>query len=210
MRELKVNLEEIVNSAIRSCRGEFYYFDENGIYKKVSSTEAEKILNNVFIREDGSAFCSISYNIRDTVNLNLFNKALGKLKIGDDFNKLRNIYQEIEFDFHERPEGLDRFITKIDSPQFIRMPQNQDLKVFDFIYIDVFVVTEWESDIYKYILANRKEITNKVINKLKNNKSFQKYSVPINFLKLTKCTYSKGQNFIRFVFELKKLNNSQA
>ncbi len=203
MRELKISLEEIVNHALRNCRGKCYYFDENGIYKKISSTEARVILNNVYTRCDGSIFSRINNDIRNKVNLNTFNKALGKMRVGDTFDELKELYQKVEFEHYERPEALDRFITKIDLPKFIRMPENQDSEVFDFIHIDAFVVTEWESDIYKYILKNRKKIIDKVVNRLKTDKCFKTYSVPINFLKLSEVTYSKSKNLIRFVFELK-------
>ena len=205
MRQLQIKLEEIINHALKGCKGEYYYFDEKGIYRRISSIEAKEVLNNIYTRYDGSTF-HFFYN--NKVNMNIFNKALGRMKVGNNFDEFKEIYENIEFDHHIKPEGMDRFITKIDLPKFIKKPENQDLEVFDFIYIDVFVVTEWESDIYKYILENRKEITNRVVNKLKTNRRFKKFSIPINFLKLTKITYSRGQNFIRFVFELKELNNS--
>lgn len=209
MRELKISLKEIINHALRSYKGEYYYFDENGIYRSVPKEESKEILDNVYERLDGSTYYLIKgYIVRKNVDLNAFISALAKLKLGESFDELKEIYQNLEFKHHEKPEGLDRFIMKIDSPIFLKMPENQELEVFDFIHIDVFVATEWESDIYKYILENKKEIINRVLEKLKTSREFNKYSVPINFLKLSKVTYSKSQNLIRFVFELKEVKNN--
>ena len=208
MRELEINLKEITNHALRSCGGKYYYFDENGVYRSIPVNEAKKILNNIYERVDGSTFYIMNNHIFRNVDLNILRSSLVRLKLGESFDELKEIYQKMDFQPKEKPKGLDRFITKIDSPRFIKMPENQELKVFDFIHIDAFVVTEWESDIYKYILDNQKEIIKKVIKQLKNDRSFKKYCVPINFLKLTKVTYSKSQNLIRFVFELKEVKNN--
>ena len=210
MRELKINLQDVINHALRRYKGEYYYFDENGIYRSIPAKEAKKILDNVYERIDGSTFYIINSLIYLNVDMNVLTSSLAMLKLGESFDEFKEIYQKLEFKHHEKPNGLDRFITKIDSPRFVKMPENQELDVFDFIHIDVFVVTKWESDIYKYILENQKEIISRVLETIKTDKSFKKYSVPINFLKLAKVTYSKSQNLIRFVFELKEVRNNHA
>ena len=208
MRELGINLKAVINHALRSCKGQYYYFDENGIYRNIPEKEAKEILDNVYERANGSTFYMIKNHIRWNVDLNILSSSLGRLKIGESFDDFKEIYQKVEFRHEEKPKGLDRFITKIDSPRFIRMPENRGLEVFDFIHIDIFLVTEWENDEYTYILKNKKEIIRRVLEKIKNDRSFKKYSVPINFLKLAKVTYSKRQNLVRFVFELKEVKNN--
>ena len=208
MRELGINLKEVINHALRSCKGQYYYFDKNGIYRNIPEKEAKEILDNVYERVDGSTFYMIKNHIAWNVDLNILSSSLGRLKLGESFDDFKEIYQKVEFKHKEKPKGLDRFITKIDSPRFIRMPENRELEVFDFIHIDIFLVTEWENDVYTYILKNKKEIIRRVLEKIKNDRSFKKYSVPINFLKLAKVTYSKRQNLVRFVFELKEVKNN--
>ena len=208
MRKLEVSLKEVTNHALRKFGEKYYYFDENGIYKSIPEEEAKNILDNVYERFDGSTFYIMKSNIAINVDINVLRSSLAKLKLGESFDEFKEIYQTIEFKHKEKPKGLERFITKIDPPRFIKMPENQELEVFDFIHVDVFVVTEWETDIYKYILENKKEIIYKVLKKIEADKSFKNYSVPINFLKLANITYSKRLNFIRFVFELKELKNN--
>ncbi len=207
MRKLEVSLKEVTNHALRKFGGKYYYFDEKGIYNSIPEEEAKNILDNVYERVDGSTFYIMKSYIRN-VEMNVLISSLAKLKPGESFDEFKEIYQKIEFKHKEKLKGLERFITKIDSPRFIKMPENQELEVFDFIHVDVFVVTEWETDIYKYILENKKEIIYRVLKKIEADKSFKKYSVPINFLKLANITYSKRLNFIRFVFELKELKNN--
>ena len=156
MRKLEVSLKEITNHALRKFGGKYYYFDENGIYKSIPEEEARNILDNVYERLEGSTFYIMNNYIVKNVDMNLLKSSLAKLKLGESFDELKKIYQKIEFKHKEKPKGLERFITKIDSPRFIKMPENQELEVFDFIHVDVFVVTEWETDIYKYILENKK------------------------------------------------------
>lgn len=207
MRELEVGLKELINKAVRSYQGEYYYFDEKGIYQKVEDKEALKILKNVFLREDGSTYYLIYNAIYKVENANIFRSAISKLQVGQTFEDFKVIYGKTEIRRKEKPKGLDRFILKIDSPVFVRLPENSKSNVFDYIHVDVFVVSEWRSDIYEYIKKNQKDIKERVLKSLEKNKKFKKYAVPMNFLRLANATYSRRRNLIRFVFELKRLKH---
>ncbi len=148
-------------------------------------------------------------SVSNKINLNRLKKVLGITAVGTSFDEFKEIYEKTKLEHHEKPKGLDRFITKIDKPQFIVADSNaKKSKVFDYIHIDVGIITEWESDIYKYICSNKDEIISRILEKIKESSSFKKYSVPINVLKLTDIKYSRRLNIIRCIFELKELKNS--
>lgn len=207
MRELELGLKDLLNKAVRSLRGEYYYFDEHGIYQKVKEKEALKILKNVFQRIDGSTYYGLYPEIYRLENANIFRSAISKMQVGQTFEDFKEIYGKTEIKRKEKPKGLDRFILKIDSPVFVRLPENSKPDVFDYIHVDVFVVSEWRSDIYEYIKENQKDIKERVLKSLEQDRKFKKYAVPMNFLKLANATYSRRRNLIRFVFELKRLKH---
>ncbi len=105
--------------------------------------------------------------------------------------------------YYPRPEGLDRFITKIERPNFIRFPENDRKNTFDIIKIIVNTCTEWDGGVDEYFRENIDAIYGVVLDKLKNSKSFQKYGVPSGCLALTGI-HIIGVSSYEFVFELKK------
>lgn len=101
-----------------------------------------------------------------------------------------------------KEKELDRFDTRIERPLFIRYPENDNKDTFDMIKIAVYTCSEWK-DKRQYIKHNIKYIYQFVIDKLKNNKSFQNYDVPIGCLAVTSVHETQDYG-IMFVLELKK------
>lgn len=205
MREL---IEKIAYMAIRLCKGNVYFFDNEGIYRKVSIDDAKKMnLKCFYVREDGSVYLILSdfvYYMTKVSNQNLIKMALCQLNPGDNIEKFEYYLQTVQMNIREKPKGLDRFITKIKSPIFIRKPENPKVNTFDYIYIDLNIVSEWEEERKKYIKKHLKEIYEKVINELEKDKDFQKYGVPISFLKISRITLTKS-NVLEFVLEIKEV-----
>lgn len=209
MQNLYIELEEVVNCALRGCKNEYYFFNEEGIYTKVSSEEAKDLLNNIYTRGDGSRYFTLSTSVSCKINLNRLKKALGRTAVGTSFEEFKEIYEKTELEHHEKPKGLDRFITRIDNPRFSTVNSNYEKsKVFDYIHIDVGIITKWESDRKTYISSNRKEIISRILEKIKESRDFKKYGVPINVLRVTKMKYLEDGNIIECILELKELKNS--
>lgn len=103
----------------------------------------------------------------------------------------------------ELPEGVSRFVTKIDRPNFIRYPENSAKNTFDMIKLDVYTVTVWDEDKLKYFKHHMKDIYTMVLDKLTTSKSFLRYNVPVGCLALTDVFYVGGDCY-EFVFELKQ------
>lgn len=202
MREL---LEKIAYIAIRSRDGNVYFFDKEGIYRRVSASEAEEMkVRYMYTRKDGSICIDLVHFARyvpEVTNQTLIIKAICKLIPGDEIEKFEEYLQTVKIDSKDKPEGLDRFITKIQKPYFTRSPQNTNTKTFDYISIDVNIVSEWEEERKEYIIRHREEIWQRVISKLKGSKEFQRYGVPVNFLKAN--MYITKSSILKFTFELK-------
>lgn len=201
---MRKDFEKIKNNVLRKARGYAYYFNEEGVYRKVSAKEVKEIeLLNINVGEGNFWYYNV-HNIRKTIceNLNLANKIICKLKEGDTLENLEYYIENTKLEPNKKAEGLERFITRIETPRFERVPENTNKDTFDFIYIDINIVTTWEEDRIQYIKNNMKKIYKKVIEKLENCKAFNKYGVPTNFLKIARVDL-KNNSILQFVLELK-------
>ncbi len=202
MREL---LEKIAYIAIRIAKGNVYFFDKEGIYRRVSVNEAKEMnLRYLYVREDGSIYIDLEKFVQyipNVTNQILIRKVICKLNPEDEIEKLDEYLQTVKMNVRDKPKGLDRFITKIQKPYFTRKPENTNTDTFDYINIDVNIVSEWEEGRKEYIIRHSEEIWQRVISKLKGSREFQRYGVPVNFLKAN-LTITKS-SILRFTFELK-------
>lgn len=197
---------DITNIVARQKAGLVFYFDENGIYRCISIEEAKKHKElRPIIRIDGSvSFDGSLYYSIGNINGNLLKKCICRLKVGDSIENLDNYISSTTLERRPKAEGIERFITKINRPIFARIPENPNKKTFDFIFMQVNIISKWEKDRGKYINDHLEEIKEIVIKKLKSSRSFQRYGVPVNFLRITKITL-KRDNTLEFVLELKKI-----
>lgn len=212
MRDISNNVK---NKVLRKRGNKLYFFDENGIYRCIPSEEAKaKIakaeikLDNLYMIGDDEIeyrYWELNENIGIQMSYNLLKKAICKLKEGDTIEVFSDYLSTVTLDKHNKPQGVERFITKIEKPIFAREPENTNKSTFDFIYVDVNIVTHWKQDRMQYIKNNEEQIKKMVINKIENSKDFQKFGIPTNLLKLSRCDLSNRYNFIQFVFELKKV-----
>lgn len=214
MREVHIK-GDLTNKVlrIRKQNGHYklYYFDEKGIYRCVSLEEAIRrnlIINSYWnLAEFVSEFpCGIWYRsyILDCEidNERIIAKAICRLEEGDTIKDLEYYLSITKIEKYPKPEGIERFITKIEKPQFVRSPGNNKKETFDYIYIDVNIISHWEEDRLKYIQKHRKEIDEMVIDSLERSKEFQKFGIPVNFLKVSRITLRRD-SVLEFVLELK-------
>lgn len=86
------------------------------------------------------------------------------------------------------------FVLTTKVPRFRRDISNKDKSTFDFIDIEM-VVRSTDATKEK-VNANKQEIFDKAIAKLEVNKQFQKYGVPVNFLKMYQFVIRKDGTLI--------------
>lgn len=206
---MRKNSNDIRQYIIRLKANMVYYFDNKYIYSCMPCKEAENCgFINFFKRDDESYYIEL-YEIPlellfNITNLILFQKCICMLNLGDNLDTLKYYCKNTKLESNPKLEGLNRFITKIDNPDFSRIPENPKPNTFDYIIVFVNVVKYWDTDKKEYIKKHINEINELVINKIKNDSHFQKYGIPISFLKLANVAITIDSR-IKYVFELKEV-----
>lgn len=198
---------EIKNKVIRLRNKKVGYFDNEGVFREVSEEKAISMdFPELAVLEDGRVYLrkwfTYSTPLKDE-NGRILQMAIAILKEGDTIDDLYNYLKILKPKKHTLPEGLDRFLAKMGRPEFVREPGNHNTKTFDFIHLDVYIVHVWETNKIQYIKDNLPEIKERVIEHLQKYKSFQRYGVPVGFLKITNITLTHD-DALHFIFELKK------
>lgn len=202
--------KNLINCVMRIHGNKVYYFDESGIYQCMAVEEAKEnttLKNKVAIQLRGRDYFhklvfETGLHIENSI---LFKSAVAKMKEGDTLEDLEKYVQETKIQRHPKPIGLDKFIIGIDKPIIQRETGNDNKKTFDFIFVEVRIILNWDGDRRKYIEENMKAIKDRVIKKVSADKSFKKFGVPVNILRLSRVTLRRD-NILEFVFELKNIS----
>ena len=210
-------LNEIIGKTIYYRKGRNYKFDKNGILvvEKVEVDEKKwgSVENHFRIQE------AIDNLVTGPYSVMTLQHAAAKMKVGwtyemlaeqlekskEHFKKIRELHDQGRalYELYEPPVGLDAFITKIERPIFQRMPENDNIKTFDYIKVLVNYTSNWDEDRIAYIKKNLKSINKMVVDYLKNNRQFQKYGIPIGTLYISKVL-NRMDSTLEYVFEFKK------
>lgn len=214
-RELYENNKfKLTNTVFRISNKKFYFFDENGKYSCLREKDilpSNIIIDNIYIGSNNKYSCRGDLiQLEKTIkvyNENILKSALCKMKIGDTIQKLVEYCNTVTFETRKLPEGVERFITRIERPKSICVPENPNKDTtFDYLHIYVGIVSEWKEDRKKYIRDHIREINEMVLEKIENDKTFLKYGIPINFLRFSKVTLIKRTSEIQFILELTNID----
>lgn len=204
---MRMILDDITNLVVRKANHRLYYFDSKGIYHSVPEEVGLSMnFSNIIYRYDGSFYIDTSFLSNLVPNNGISVSAISKLKEGDTLEDLDYLLCNTKYKYHTKPIGLDRFITRIEPPIFIRTPENENINTFDFIYVDLNLIVDWNEDKLQYIKKNIKAIDEMVLDRLESNISFKKYGIPINFLKLGRRSLKNNGRLLEYVFELKSID----
>lgn len=119
-------------------------------------------------------------------------------------NKLRNKVLESMC----IPDEVVNFVYKISIPRFEREPENRDIKTFDFIRVNVSIPSKKKCPKRKIFIENNiRYITAIVLGNIKERKVYQKYGVPVEYLKIEKLTITKSDE-LEMLFRLKEINKT--
>ena len=203
MQKSTLDVHEVAMLALKKVGKVYFFFDKDGIYQK---TENPNKLQNVYSRKDGSKYFDFPSKLTD--NQRKMRKALSNFHLGGTLEEFQTLYDNTILENHPKPEGLDRFITKIGKPKITRETDNQNLKTCDFIKVPVYVMTEWETNRFEYIKKHSKKIKKRVVEKIEKSNVLKEYGgISVNFFKLTSATFSEKRNMIIFIFEVKDFKN---
>lgn len=209
-----------------------YYFDDNEKLNSIPEWEAVPLLKNGILtgmrREQYSPGI---YLWHPEVQLDKIEKAAiltSQVRNGMNGCSFKRIKQKIAYgrktgsidlpDQSKRPWSpktkksllnsefdLERFITKIDRPTMERDVDNHNTKTFDFIRMHMYILT-YETDPMNIIKTYKKDILMMALDRIEQTRSFKRYGIPINFLKLDKFTYCDNQKMIELLFVLKPIS----
>lgn len=197
----KIIKNDINNKIIRKYRNKLFFFNKNGIYTSIPEEDAQYLfLDNYPIK----GFPVDLRNVFQSYNVDIckMRSAISHLEEGQTVEELEFLYTNTHFVQHTSLDEINRFMQRIESPLFLRNPENFNKKTFDMIKVRVCIAKYWSDNRIDYIRQNWDIICENVIDKISNSKKFQKYNVPINFLQLTECIFCSDST-LQFVFELK-------
>ena len=190
----------VINVPIVQREGSTYYFNENEVYSLDAKSE-------LFPYEKRIKFNLFDADRESCINLLVWRKSVSQFEVGMTLNECISIFLKTEL-VRGVPQGqspLERLVQYISPPVYERVPGNQDETTFDRIRITVGLpCSKFDSqealqdEVEKY----QGEIQQQVIQKLKNDRQFKRYGVPINFIKLSNVILLRDFS-IEFIFELK-------
>ena len=191
----------IINTPVRQQKGKTYYFNENEIYSLDEKSE-------LFSYESRLRFNIFKVMSDPCFNMNVWSKAVSQFEVGMKLDECIGIFLQTEL-AHNVPQELspfDRLMQYIAPPVYERVPGNNNKATFDHIRMTVglprYQFDSWEA-LKGEVKEYRREICQRIIEKLEQDRQFKKYGVPINFLRLSDIILLRDFS-VEFIFELKK------
>ena len=204
-----------INAVLRQLKRNFYFFNEKEEWtclpeKKILATDIS-IPYIWFERGKDISYLPIdfSYELLQRLGIDnrvLLGKSIGKLEVGDSIEKLKEYCNGgVTLKGPSKASYGNGIVTRICKPEFICNPENSKTTTFDYINVDVNLLTTWKGDKKVYLEKHRKEISKMVLEKVEKDRTFLKYGVPINCLKIANIVLYKGGNMLQYVLELKSI-----
>ena len=131
-----------------------------------------------------------------------------RLKQYDDLSKLLDIcneYQHKTFSKDSYVRSTDpmvRHLGRFEKPMIYRSSGNDNKNTFDFIKTSVTILGVENK--LEFVKQYKNDICNAVLDKIAESRTFQKYGVPVNILRLTNLTMGNS-GILYFTFEPKEL-----
>lgn len=203
-----------INVVLRKRNKKFYFFNEKEEWTCLPEEEILPTGISVpyiwFERGKDISYLQINFSYEllqrlDIDNKTLLSKAIGKLEVGDSIEKLKEYCNGgVTLKEPAKASYDNGIITRICDPEFICNPENpKKTTTFDYINVDVNLLTTWKGDKKVYLEKHKKEISKMVLEKVKKDRTFLKYGIPVNYLKIAHIVLYKGGNMLQYVLELK-------
>ena len=210
---ITLSLNKLRRFAFKIRKGFIYYFDDEGVVRRFQCRDLKfhPEIEGVSTRPNGSLYiCPFDIFLRVTGDDERKKRmAIARVNVGDTYKDVEHYLNTLKpaEPGTRKVSGLDRFICRIYKPEFHRLPENMQKNTFDFIIMEVSILSEEAiPNRDEYLQQNIHKICQRVVEKLKTNRSFTKYGVPINFLKATSITLNKRIGILRIQFDLKDIS----
>lgn len=190
--------EDILGWTIRVCGDDVYYFDENAIYTKNTMEDTRE--------ETGAKKWRHKSWSSERFNQTVWNKAAVRFRVGATLRECIDLFFQTEL--ISAPLNytyLDRLVTRIEQPEYEREPENQNLRTFDRIRVQVnlsYTLYPTFEELSQAVRRHRKEIDAMVLSQIERDRRFCRFGIPLNFLKLGALTlYGRT---LEYIFEIKE------
>lgn len=201
MREHLIE-REILNWPVRQIAGNTYYFAEDEIYTLDEGSSH-------FSYEQGSLKFALFRPLGcQYINLTVWSRAVAKFIPGMTLSECIQIFLDtnVSKKVPTAHSYIERLIQGIGSPEYERVPENQNEKTFDRIRIQVvlprYMFQTWD-ELKAAVQENRLEIDRRVLDRIQNDRQFKKFGVPVNFIKMSDVTLLRDHT-LEYIFELKE------
>lgn len=205
---------DVRNKMLRKCRGKVYFFDKDFIWRSIPVSEANKLIYDTKWHDEFEIGHQKRKLFKDS-DFRVVNKILPKLQIGDHISKLIELAEQttIEVKTEEEREKekekelknrseIENFIIRVRPPEIYRTKDNKKKKTFDFIEVTI-LIRESFPEKKKFIEQHKKELFQMAVDKIKDNKRFQSFGIPIGTLCVKSIQLFSDSSLV-WIFELKK------
>ena len=190
--------EDILGWAIRVCGDDVYYFNAQTIYTKGTMEDVQE--------EPESRKWRHRPWSNERFNQTVWNKAAVRFRVGATLRECIDLFFQTEL--ISAPLNytyLDRLVTRIDQPEYEREPENNNLRTFDRIRVQVnlsYTLHPTIEELTRAVRKHRNQIDAMVLAQIEEDRKFRRFGVPLNVLKLGALTlYGRT---LEYIFELKR------
>lgn len=190
----------VLNCPIRQVGGNTYYFNDEEIYTLDQGSR-------LFKYEGKHRFSLFQVKDYTSFNNNVWSKAMKQFQPGMTLTECIRLFLDTKLEIKPEVElpFIERLIQRVEAPEYERVPENQNEATFDrirvFVGLPRYMFDSWE-ELKAAVLENRAEIDRRVLEKIETDRHFKKYSVPINYLKLSEV-FLRRTFSLEYIFELK-------
>ena len=191
-----------------------YYDSDEETWKLILGTIRNRILEMGLIPESTEKVIPIE-NRRDVYVPKLYKNILPYVHgyVGGRVVSLNELLNYISNEMPKRQflsnrcltPVYDEFVLSVGRPKFRRLAGNTRKNSFDIIDIEI-VIRSSDADKEK-VKEHKQEILEKTMNKIESSKSFQKYGIPTNFLRMYQFVL-RHDGTIMISFDLKPITGS--
>lgn len=163
---------------------------------------------NISTIDDKSFLDSIHYDIASSIRQRCYRTLFNRSDNYNNYSDLVKKYLEIEKKRCSKGGIYDNIIYPKDKNIDIRREYaNKNINTFDFIIVSFYVLHfKSKKEVIEFFKENKKELNSIVITAIQNAEKFQKYNIPINFLKLDSIVVTNSLELV-YTFSLKELSD---
>lgn len=192
---------DILNTPVRQIEGNTYYFTEDEIYTLDEGSSrfphGQGSLKLALFRPLGCQYLNLTVWSRAVVNFIPGMTLSECIQVFLDTNVSKKVPTAYSY--------IERLIQGIGAPEYERVPENQNEKTFDRIRLQVvlprYMFQTWD-ELKAAVQENRLEIDSRVLDKIKNDRQFKKFGIPVNYIKMSDVTLLRDHT-LEYIFELK-------